>query len=178
LAKSGRAYDFLMDGNPLTAFFLIRRYLLCGAMPIAAHKEHTMDSLDKLEVMPTTPLTEAPADDFDVAAIDVADEDDSEVDYEEKPKTNWWKIAAYTAAGLAVVGAAAGYAYWRAQQKPQSRLERLRTQLGLANVDVTRLPSSLRDIDFARLNQTGRQVGTYARKATHVGAKKVAEFTR
>ena len=137
-----------------------------------------MDSLDKLDVMPTTPLTEAPADDFDVAATDVADENDNEVEYEEKPKTNWWKVAVYTTAGLAVVGAAAGYAYWRAQQKPQSRLERLRTQLGLANVDVTRLPSSLRDIDFNQLNQSSRQVGAYAKKATHVGAKKLAQLTR
>lgn len=137
-----------------------------------------MDSLDKLEVMPTTPLTEVPADNFDVAAADFADEDDNEVVYEEKPKTNWWKVAVYTAAGIAVVGAAAGYTYWRAQQKPQSRLERLRKQLGLANVDVTRLPSSLRDIDFNQLNQSGRQVGVYAKKATHAGAKKLAELTR
>lgn len=137
-----------------------------------------MDSLDKLEVMPTTPLTQAPADALNVSATDVADEDDNDVEYEETPKTNWWKLAAYTAAGLAVVGAAVGYAYWRAQQKPQTRLERLRTQLGLANVDVTGLPSSLRNIDFNKLNQSGRQVGAYARKATHSGAKKLAQLTK
>ena len=92
-------------------------------------------------------------------------------------KIDWRKIAGYAA--VAAAGALAGYAYGKNQQKkPQTRLERLRDRLGLETVDLSRLPASLRDIDFNRVKKTGHDVGAYAKKATHLSAKKVAELTR
>ncbi|HTM80776.1 hypothetical protein [Asticcacaulis sp.] len=92
-------------------------------------------------------------------------------------KTDWRKIAGYAA--VAAAGALAGYAYGKSHQKTaKTRVERLRDQLGLGTVDMSRLPSSLRDIDFNRVKKTGHDVGSYAKKATHLSAKKVAELTR
>ena len=90
-------------------------------------------------------------------------------------KVNWWQIAGFAAGGLAIAGA---YAYWRNQRRPQTRLERLREQLGLAEVDIRHLRSTVGNFDFDKLNETRRKVGTFAKKATHKGAKKVVELTR
>ncbi|MBW8882875.1 MAG: hypothetical protein JF615_16060, partial [Asticcacaulis sp.] len=93
-------------------------------------------------------------------------------------KVNWWAVAGYAAA-VAAIGAVAGYAYYRSQQnKPKTRIEKLKEQLGLAEVDLRHLRSTINRFDAARLNQSRRQVMQYAKQATHKGAKKVAELTR
>ena len=91
-------------------------------------------------------------------------------------KVNWWRIAGFTAGGVAI---ACAYAYWRNQQEERlTRLERLRAQLGLADVDFRHLRSTASNFDFDRLNESRRKFGTYAKKLTHKGAKKVVELTR
>lgn len=90
-------------------------------------------------------------------------------------KINWWQVAGFAAAGIAAAGA---YAYWRNQQRPQTRLERLRDQLGLSAVDFRHLRSTAHNFDLEKLNQSRRQLGAYAKKATHKGATRIAELTR
>lgn len=141
-----------------------------------------MDTLDKIDDTLTTAAYDASVT-LDEAKTELKDkaEDLAEdvVDQVEtvSRKINWMKIAGYAAAAAA--GAIGGYAYFKAQQqKPKTRLERLRDKLGLDSVDMSRLPASLRDIDLNRVRKTSRDVGLYAKKATHASAKKVAELTR
>lgn len=140
-----------------------------------------MDTLDKIEDTLAAPVIDSDVND-DVETGQHEDAHVAEIVDEVvavSRKVNWWKIAGYAAAGVAIAGAVGGYAYLKAQEKkPKNRLARLRGQLGLDPVDMSRLPASLRDIDFSRVRKTGRDVGIYAKKATHVGAKKVADLTR
>lgn len=142
-----------------------------------------MDSLDKITTAPNKPLQTA-RDDARETAIDgledtLSDTADIVTQEAEKVarKVNWWAVAGYSAAAVAVVSV--GYAYWRGQQKkPQTRLEKLRDQLGLSEVDFKHLRSTYRNIDFDKLNDSRRRVVEKARQATHNGAKRVAELTR
>lgn len=94
-------------------------------------------------------------------------------------KVNWWQVAGYVAAGAAVAGAVAAYVRYRQhERKPATRLQRLRDHLGLSDVDFRHLRSTYDRVDFDKLNQTRRDLGTAAKKATHTGALKVAEWTR
>lgn len=140
-----------------------------------------MDTLDKISDAPTTVIG-TPEDQY---LSDVADEAKEAVDTavdeakEAAGKVNWRKIAGYAAGGLAVAGAIGAYAYWRNQQKkPETRLERLKRQLGMAHVDFKNLRSTIEQFDFDELDRSRRKLGTAAKKATHKGAKKVAELTR
>ncbi len=150
-----------------------------------------MDTLDKLDIMPTNPISNPGAYGEDLTEADSdAGLDDAELADGDRPdlaekvaeatrRVNWWKVAGYAAAGVVVAGAAGGYLYWRGQQrKPLSRLERLKSQLGFGDVDFRDLKATIDKYDFEALNQSRRQLGSYAKKATHAGAKKVAELTR
>ncbi|EGF89432.1 hypothetical protein ABI_38460 [Asticcacaulis biprosthecium C19] len=146
-----------------------------------------MDTLDKVTTPQTPPLTgRYNDDDFDIDApgnlqAQVAGKADEVVQdvKDAVRKINWWQVAGYVAAGAAVVGAVAAYANYRHEQrKPASRLERLRDQLGLSDVDFRHLRSTYNKVDFDRLNETRRHLGSAAKKATHTGALKVAEWTR
>ena len=148
-----------------------------------------MDTLDKIEDTLARPAYDPSAETYEAdtyesgaAYHDEASEADLAAEIVDKVETvsrkiDWMKIAGYAA--FAAAGALGGYAYCKAQQqKPKTRIERLRDKLGLDSVDMSRLPASLRDIDFNRVRKTGRDVGLYAKKATHASAKKVAELTR
>ncbi len=88
----------------------------------------------------------------------------------------WTMIAAGAVVAAAAVG---GYAYWRSQQqKPKTRFERFKDRLGLSHLDMTSVPSAVRSVDYDQLNRTGRDLGRFAKKKVHVGARKVAELTR
>ncbi|ESQ84038.1 hypothetical protein AEAC466_09850 [Asticcacaulis sp. AC466] len=146
-----------------------------------------MDTLDTVKTGKTPEANEVEPGDIGLAAAlpesgDVADMDgpaDYEQDAEQDaasvaPKRNWWKIAGIAAGGLAVVAAAGGYVYWRAQQnKPKTRFERFKAQLGL-----DRLPKALRQIDLDDLDRRRREATRVARQTVHAGAKRVAELTR
>lgn len=94
-------------------------------------------------------------------------------------KIDWWQVAGYVVAGAALVGAAVAYASYRQyEKKPATRIGRLRDQLGLSEVDFRDLRSTYNRVDLDKLNRTGRELGTAARKATHRGAKTVAHWTR
>lgn len=139
-----------------------------------------MDTLDKITDAPTKVIG-TPDDQYVSDLVDGAEDAvDTVVDEakEAAGKINWRKIAGYAAGGLAVVGAIGAYAYWKNQQKPETRSERLKRQLGLAHVDFKHLRSTIDQFDFDELDRSRRRLGTAARKATHAGAKKVAELTR
>lgn len=137
-----------------------------------------MDTLDPI----TRPFDEADApESLDQslteaeAVLNEAAEDAEEV----VRKINWSRIAGYAAAGVAIAGAIGGYAYWQQmQKKPETRLARLKRQLGLAHVDFKNLRATIDQFDFEELDRSRRKFGTYARKATHKGAQKVADLTR
>jgi uncharacterized protein HemX len=144
-------------------------------------EDFEMDTLDKISDAPTTVIG-TPEDQY---LSNVADEAKEAVDTavdetkEAAQKVNWRKIAGYAAGGLAVVGAIGVYTYWQKQQrKPETRLERLKRQLGMAHVDFKNLRSTIEQFDFDELDRSRRKLGTAAKKATHKGAKKVAELTR
>jgi len=146
--------------------------------------ELIMDTLDKVDESLAAPAFDVSlaGDDVETERNDTSADDDLAADLAGKVETfgrtvNWLKIAGYAAAAAA--GAIGGYAYFKAQQqKPKTRLERLRDKLGLDSVDMSRLPASLRDIDLNQVRKTSRGVGLYAKKAAHAGAKKVVELTR
>ncbi|ESQ87787.1 hypothetical protein ABAC460_18140 [Asticcacaulis sp. AC460] len=138
-----------------------------------------MDTLDKI----TKPeIGRYNDDDFDIEATGQLEAKAEEVVEDVKDaarKINWWQVAGYVAAGAAAAGAVAAYLAYREQQKkPASRLERLRDQLGLSDVDFRHLRSTYNRVDFDKLNQTRRDLAKVAKKTTHTGALKVAEWTR
>ncbi|MDV6330367.1 hypothetical protein [Asticcacaulis sp. 201] len=146
-----------------------------------------MDTLDTVTAGKTPEANEAETRDIGLAAAlpesgEVTDMD-GHADYEQDaeqdtasvaPKRNWWKIAGIAAGGLAVVAAAGGYAYWRAQQnKPKTRFERFKAQLRL-----DRLSEALKRIDMEDLDRRRREATRVAKQTVHAGAKRVAELTR
>lgn len=95
-------------------------------------------------------------------------------------RIDWWQVAGYAVVAVTAVGAAAAaYVAYRQQAKtPASRIGRLRDQLGMSDVDFRDLRSTYNRVDFDKLNRTRRHLGTAAKKATHKGAVKVANWTR
>lgn len=141
-----------------------------------------MDNLDEITKIPTarasqardTSYREDVADELEVRAEEVI-EDVGEA----ARKVDWWRIAGYAVAVTAMAGAAIAYAAYRQyEKKPATRIGHLRDQLGLSDVDFRDLRSTYNRVDLNRLNQTRRDLGTAARKATHRGAKTVAHWTR
>ncbi len=146
-----------------------------------------MDTLDKVTSAPASP---AKSTDYDVPDYAKLQEDVAEVgkDVEATAETvaedvetavakvNWWLVAGVAAAGI---GAVAGFSYWRGQQRrPQTRIERVRDQLGLSDVDFRHLRSTINRIDWDKLNESRHRLTDKARLATHKSALRVAELTR
>jgi hypothetical protein len=162
-----------------------------------------MDTLEKIiakaktaisdNVVPNTaasdtsvpPTVDDLRDQIEHKADEIADDAENVLEdvTEAAQKINWRKVAGYAAAGIAAASAIGAYAYWRSQRrKPLTRAQRLKSQLGLSDVDFHHLRSTINKIDFDQLDKSRRQLGTklgaYAKQATHKGAKKVAELTR
>ena len=152
-----------------------------------------MDTLDKITSVPTKRYDEPARDGSLAADVDAIENDlDDAVDKakdvadtakdaaeDAAGKINWWKVAGYVAAGTAVAVAVTSYVRWRSEQaKPKTRLGQLRDKLGLSDVDFRDLKSSLNRVDFEKLDQSRRELGSYAKQVAHKSAKKVAELTK
>lgn len=162
-----------------------------------------MDTQDKIVPQAPQPETKAakpkPAESLAWSSEDLASDSplirDTAIDGEDldepvedvggevgKPRLSTWQIAGIVAGGVAVVAAAGGYAYWRAQQnKPKTRFERFKHRLGLDKIDLDAVKSTVNKFDFDKFDHQRQEIQKRAqqqiRQAAREGAKRVLAYT-